>query len=72
MISSSELFLIALDYENEWYRYHHLFQEFLQQKLMSEMGSNATLQLHRKASIWLGENGYIEEALQHALAAGDI
>ena len=72
MVSSSELFLIALDYENEWYRYHHLFQEFLQQKLASEMGSNAALQLHRQASIWLGENGYIEEALQHALAAGDI
>jgi LuxR family transcriptional regulator, maltose regulon positive regulatory protein len=71
-IRNSELFLISLDDVFEWYRYHHLFQQFLQQKLVSEMGSNAVLQLHRQASIWLGEHGYVEEALQHALAAEDI
>ena len=72
VIRNSELFLISLDDEIEWYRYHHLFQQFLQQKLASEMGSNADLQLHRLASVWLGEHGYVEEALQHALAAEDI
>ena len=72
VIRNSELFLISLDFEFEWYRYHHLFQQFLQQKLVSEMGSNTTLQLHKLASVWLGEHGYVEEALQHALAAEDI
>ncbi len=41
MIRSSELFLTSLDYEFEWYRYHHIFQQFLQQKLVPEMGLNA-------------------------------
>ena len=71
-IRNSELFLISLDDVFEWYRYHHLFQQFLQQKLVSEMGSNTALQLHKLASVWLGEHGYVEEALQHALAAEDI
>ncbi len=71
-IERSELFLITLDNRREWYRYHHLFRQFLRQKLSAEMVSEERNNLHRRASAWFEEHGLIEEALQHALAAGDL
>ena len=71
-IERSELFLISLDNRREWYRYHHLFQQFLRQRLSAEMTSAEVNTLHYRASAWFEENGLIEEALQHALAAGDF
>jgi LuxR family transcriptional regulator, maltose regulon positive regulatory protein len=71
-IERSELFLISLDDRREWYRYHHLFQESLQQRLSAEMTPDQVNTLHLRASTWFEEHGFIEEALQHALAAGDL
>jgi LuxR family maltose regulon positive regulatory protein len=71
-IERSELFLISLDHRREWYRYHHLFQQFLQERLSAEMPLGERNNLNRRASIWFEEHGFIEEALQHALAAGDL
>jgi LuxR family maltose regulon positive regulatory protein len=71
-IERSELFIIPLDNRREWYRYHHLFQELLQQRAASEMGVDQVANLHRLASAWFEERGLIDEALRHALAAGDL
>ena len=71
-IERSELFITPLDNRREWYRYHHLFQELLQQRLSAEMVPDQVNELHRRASAWFEEHGLIDEALQHALAAGDL
>ena len=61
-----------LDDHHEWYRYHHLFQEMLQQRLSAELMPEQVNALHRQASTWFAEHGLLDEALQHALAAGDF
>ena len=71
-IERSELFLISLDNNREWYRYHHLFQQSLQQRLSAEMAPEQVSNLHRLASAWFEEQGLVDEALHHALAAGDL
>ena len=71
-IERSELFVVPLDTHREWYRYHHLFQELLQQKLSAEMAPEQLNDLHRLASAWFEEHGSLNEALHHALAAGDF
>jgi LuxR family maltose regulon positive regulatory protein len=71
-IGRSELFLVPLDNQREWYRYHHIFQKLLQQRLSAETRPDQVGDMHRKASAWFHEHGLIEEALHHALAAGDL
>jgi len=71
-IERSELFLLSLDNNHEWFRYHHLFQQSLQQKLSADMTAGQVSHLHRLASAWYEEQGLIDEALQHSLAAGDL
>jgi LuxR family transcriptional regulator, maltose regulon positive regulatory protein len=71
-IERAELFIIPLDERREWYRYHHLFQELLQQRLSAEMSADQVSDLHCLASVWLEEHGLIDDALHHALAAGDL
>ena len=71
-IESSELFITPLDDRQEWYRYHHLFQELLQHRLSSETTPDQVSDLHRRASAWFEDQGLIDEAIHHALAAGDL
>ena len=71
-VERSELFLIPLDDRREWYRYHHLFQELLQRRVSTEMPPDEIADLHHRASAWFEEQGLIDEAIQHALAAGDL
>ena len=70
-IERSELFVIPLDDHREWFRYHHLFQELLQQRLANEMSPEQIANMHHQASIWFEEHNLLEEAMRHALAAGD-
>lgn len=70
-LERSNLFLIPLDEKREWYRYHHLFQEVLRNKLMTRVSRAEIDNLHRRASAWLADNDAIEEALGHLLAADD-
>ena len=63
-------FLVALDAHGEWYRYHHLFGELLELEL-STVEPDAPARLHKAASEWCREQGMLEEALEHAAAAGD-
>jgi LuxR family maltose regulon positive regulatory protein len=71
-IERSELFILSLDNRREWYRYHRFFQELLQQRLVAEMSPDQVANLHRRASAWFEKHGLIDEALHHALAAGDF
>jgi LuxR family transcriptional regulator, maltose regulon positive regulatory protein len=71
-IERSELFILSLDNQREWYRYHRFFQELLQQRLVAEMSPVQVADLHRRASAWFEKHGLIDEALQHALAADDF
>ncbi len=49
-IQRSEMFIITLDNRREWFRYHHLFQELLQQRLSTDLGQEQVTDLHRLAS----------------------
>jgi serine/threonine-protein kinase PknK len=65
-----DLFLRRLDENREWFRYHHLFAEFLQRRLMRESPERIK-QLHAAASRWFAEHHMLREAVDHALAAGN-
>jgi LuxR family maltose regulon positive regulatory protein len=69
-LDRSNLFLIPLDDHKEWYRYHHLFADFLRQRLR-ESEPDRIPELHCRASQWYQNEGWVDEAIQHALAAGD-
>ena len=71
-VERSELFIINLDRQRVWYRYHHLFQELLQQRASAEMQPEQVKHLHLQASTWFEKQGLIDEALHHSLAVGDI
>lgn len=71
VLEEQNLFVIPLDQEGDWFRYHDLFRDFLRHRLKSEETQESIAHLHRRASAWLARAGLIEEALRHALAAGD-
>ena len=70
-LDRANLFLIPLDEEQHWYRYHHLFAEFLR-KQIKQLCPERIPQLHQRASDWFAANHMPSEAIRHALAAGDI
>ena len=65
-----DLFLRRLDEDREWFRYHHLFAEFLQRRLARDQPERIT-QLHATASRWFAEHNLLREAVDHAMAAGE-
>ena len=73
-IEHANLFLIPLDDDRCWYRYHHLFAELLRQRLLQGSASctGDVDELHRRASKWYEDNGLEVEAFQHAAAAQDV
>jgi LuxR family maltose regulon positive regulatory protein len=71
-LKKENMFLIPLDAENRWFRFHHLFQKLLFNQLKRHFSSEDINALHAQASAWFAENGMIEEAFRHALAAGDV
>jgi len=71
-LEKTNLFVIPLDNQQEWFRYHHLFQELLVSKLKAEYPDAEFKELHCRASHWFAENDYVEEAIQHALAADKV
>ena len=70
-LETANLFVTRLDDVGEWYHYHPLFQELLQGQLKKRLDADDVAALHRRASTWYAQNGYLEEALHHALDAGD-
>jgi len=69
-LEQMNLFVISLDDEKRWYRYHHLFAEVLSRHLEKQF-PHQLCDLHRRASQWYEQNGFIPEAIRHALAAGN-
>jgi LuxR family transcriptional regulator, maltose regulon positive regulatory protein len=67
----ANLFVVPLDDNCRWYRYHHLFAEVLRVHLHDEDGDGAA-DLHRRASAWYDQNREPQLAVRHALSAGDI
>jgi len=65
------LFLVAVEEQEETYRFHHLFQEFLEGQARLRLDRDRIADLHRRAAACLAEDGRVEEAVRHALAAGD-
>lgn len=63
-LEQENLFLVSLDYEQQWYRYHHLFRQFLQMELNIHQ-PEWERQLRHRAATWLEAQGYVEEALEH-------
>ena len=64
------LFLQRIDEDPNWFRYHHMFAEFLRRRLERDQPDRVE-QLHRAASEWFAEHGHLNEAVDHALASGD-
>ena len=71
ILDREHLFLVPLDDNRQWYRYHHLFAQLLRSQLArTEPGAAAAL--HKRASAWHRVSGSIQEAVSHALAADDV
>ena len=70
-LQQDHLFIIPLDGQRRWFRYHHLFQQFLLAELEKRYSVDEIAVFHLKASSWYRQNGLVDEALQHALEAGD-
>src|SRR5829696_7108482 len=67
-LERENLFVIALDDERRWYRYHHLFADVLRSRLQREQPEKIR-ELHRRAAAWYERYGWTSEAVRHALAA---
>ena len=71
-LEKSDLFVVPLDEQGRWFRYHHLFQQLLQSRLKQRFDPDEISALQMRASCWFAENDLIDEAIQYALAAGDL
>jgi LuxR family maltose regulon positive regulatory protein len=70
-LERANLFLVPLDDERIWYRYHQLFADLLRTQLQRSLGAQGVAQLHVRAAEWHGQNGSITEAINHASMASD-
>lgn len=70
-LEEANLFLLPLDDERRWYRYHQLFAEMLRQRLQ-RVQPDRVARLHQRASAWYAQHELIREAVHHALAATDF
>jgi LuxR family transcriptional regulator, maltose regulon positive regulatory protein len=70
-LERGNFFIVPLDDQRQWYRYHHLFADVLLMHLMTEQPDQVST-LHRRASEWYEQNGLAADAIRHALAAKDF
>jgi LuxR family maltose regulon positive regulatory protein len=70
-LERANLFIVPLDHQGIWYRYHHLFADLLRQRLRRQEPTLVP-ELHRRASQWYANHGLVEWAIHHALAAQDF
>ena len=70
-LEAANLFLVPLDYERKWYRYHHLFAGLLRQRLYQMQAGRVQI-VHLRASEWYEEQGLAAAAIDHALSAGEL
>ena len=69
-LEAANLFIVPLDDGRHWYRYHHLFADLLAHRL-NQAYPDIIPELHRCASAWYEKEGFLDEAIHHALAASD-
>jgi LuxR family transcriptional regulator, maltose regulon positive regulatory protein len=70
-LEAANLFIMPLDEERRWYRYHHLFSDLLRNQLTRSQ-PELIPELHRRASRWYAEHGDIQAAIDHALQDTDL
>jgi LuxR family transcriptional regulator, maltose regulon positive regulatory protein len=70
-LERANLFLVPLDDEREWYRYHHLFADLLRVRLQQAQ-PDIVPRLHLRASTWLEQSGYIRDAIHHLFEVGEF
>lgn len=70
-IEGRNLFLIRLDHQREWYRYHHLFADLLRRHLYREYPEGVSA-LHLRASQWYAQQGHLADAIHHAQLGNNI
>jgi LuxR family maltose regulon positive regulatory protein len=70
-LERGNLFVVPLDIERSWYRYHHLFADVLHARLLAEHPDELA-SLHGRASDWFAARGQAADAVRHALAAGNV
>ena len=70
-LSDLSAMIVRLDEEGEWYRYHHLFAEFLT-GLLGEREADRVEELHARASLWFEHDGDTQHAVRHAVLAGEM
>ena len=70
-LDRGNLFVVPLDAERAWYRYHHLFADVLRARLLAEHPEQVP-DLHRRASDWYAAHDLVADAVRHALAAEDF
>ncbi|WP_325004181.1 LuxR C-terminal-related transcriptional regulator [Intrasporangium sp.] len=70
-LERANLFIVALDDQREWYRYHHLFADVLRARVLSEQPQLVPV-VHQRASRWYEDHGNIEDAVRQALAGHDV
>ncbi len=71
-LEHANLFIVPLDNDRRWYRYHHLFMDLLRKRLGQSLGSEEIAQLHIRASEWYENNDLMLDAFRHAAAANDV
>ena len=69
-LAHANLFISALDDKHEWFRYHHLFADFLRH-IHAEINPSEIPELHKRAALWFEQNGNLDEAIRHALDSRD-
>ena len=69
-VEQANLFLVPLDEVRGWWRYHHLFADLLRARLRQQQPGRVAA-LHHNAAAWCEEHGLADDAVRHALAAGD-
>jgi LuxR family maltose regulon positive regulatory protein len=70
-LERANLFIVPLDNERRWYRYHHLFADLLRGRLAQRLPDQASA-LHLRAGAWFEGCGLLDEAIAHTLTAGEM
>jgi LuxR family maltose regulon positive regulatory protein len=71
-LERANLFIVPLDNERHWYRYHHLFGDLLRQRLGQTLKTEEIAEHHIRASEWYEQNGFPPDAIHHAFAVEDF
>jgi LuxR family maltose regulon positive regulatory protein len=71
-LQKNNLFVIPLDDRRQWFRYHHLFKDFIHKELEHKFSPEEINALHKQAGEWLGEHGETDTSIEHFIKANDI